>query len=164
MAVNLESGNFHPPSLSRFDDEFDAAGPTPGSHRVEKAVSGKFIPQLFSFIEEGRTSPPYPETKEIFQLAQQDRDSPKGALALALINRSADLVAAGLAGLIDTLGSSGNIGILAEGGVINHNPDYKKRVREKLALLLDDDPLSPRRFALLQLENVNLIGAAAAAL
>lgn len=164
MAVNLESGNFHPPCLSRFDDEFDAAGPTPGSHRVEKAISGKFIPQLFSFIEEGRTSPPYPETKEIFQLAQQAPDSPKGALTLALINRSADLVAAGLAGLIDTLGSSGNIGILAEGGVINHNPDYKKRVREKLALLLDDDPLSPHRFTLLQLENVNLIGAAAAAL
>ena len=164
MAVNLESGNFHPPHLSRFDNNLDATRKNTGLQLMEKSVSGRFIPQIFSFIKEGRITPPYPDTREVFNLAYKNGDSPDGALALALINRSADLVAAGLAGLIDLLNSPGKIGILAEGGVINNNPEYHSRVREKLAALLHDNPKNPARFALLQMENANLIGAAAAAL
>ncbi len=163
MAVNLESGNFYPPHLSRFDNELDATRNNTGLQMMEKTVSGRFIPQIFSFIKEGRTSPPYPDTRDVFNLAYKNGDSPDGELALTLINRSADLVAAGLAGLIDLLNSSGKVGILAEGGVINNNPEYHSRVREKLADLLNDKPQSPTRFALLQMENANLIGAAAAA-
>ena len=164
MAVNLESGNFSPPHLSRFDYELDATRKNAGLQLMEKTVSGRFIPQIFSFIKEGRTAPPYPKTRDVFNLAYKHGDSPDGVLALTLINRSADLVAAGLSGLIDILNSPGKVGILAEGGVINNNPEYYNRVREKLAGLLQDNPRNPTRFALLQMENANLIGAAAAAL
>jgi len=164
MAVNLESGNFSPPHLSRFDYKLDATRKNAGLQLMEKTVSGRFIPQIFSFIKEGRTSPPYPKTLDVFNLAYKDGDSPEGILALTLINRSADLVAAGLAGLIDILNSPGKVGIMAEGGVINNNPEYYTRVREKLAGLLQDNPRNPTRFALLQMENANLIGAAAAVL
>lgn len=162
MAVNLESGNFHPPHLSGFDGELDAGRDDAGEQRLEKAVSGRFLPQLFSYIREGRTSPPYPETREIFRLARTPGE--EGAeTARLLVNRSADLVAGTLAGLIDTLETRGKIGILTEGGVINNNPDYRERTRRRLAKLLGDTPDQPNQFELLQLENVNLIGAAAAA-
>lgn len=164
MAVNLESGNFSPPHLSRFDNELDATRKNTGLQLMEKTVSGRFIPQIFSFIKEGRTTPPYPKTREIFNLAYKNGNSTDGVLALALINRSADLVAAGLAGLIDLLNSPGKVGIMPEGGVINNNPEYHRRVRKKLAALLNDNPENPTRFSLLRMENANLIGAAAAAL
>lgn len=162
MAVNLESGNFHPPHLSDFDEELDAGRDDAGEQRMEKAVSGRFLPQLFTYIREGRTSPPYPETREIFRLAQTP-EAEGAETARLLVNRSADLVAGALAGLIDTLETGGKIGILTEGGVINKNPDYRERIRHRLAELLGDDPDRPNRFELLQLENLNLIGAAAAA-
>ncbi len=162
MAVNLESGNFHPPHLSPFDDELDAGREDAGLQRLEKAVSGRFLPQLFSYIREGRTSPPFPDTREIFELAR-DGDSGEIRTARLIVNRSAAVVAAALAGLIDTLETVGKIGILTEGGVINKNPEYRERARGRLAELLGDDPARPERFQFLQLENVNLIGAAAAA-
>lgn len=164
MAVNLESGNFYPPHLSRLDKELDATRNNTGLQLMEKTVSGRFIPQIFSFIKEGRTTPPYPNTRDLFNLAYKNEDSPDEVLALTLINRSADLVAAGLAGLIDLLNSPGKVGILAEGGVINNNPEYHSRVQEKLAELIDDNPQNPTRFALIQMKNANLIGAAAAVL
>jgi len=164
MAVNLESGNFSPPHLSRFDYKLDATRKNSGLQLMEKTVSGRFIPQIFSFIKEGRTAPPYPKTRDVFNLAFKAGNAPDGLLALTLINRSADLVAGGLAGLIDILNSPGKVGILAEGGVINNNPEYYTRVMEKLALLLQDNPKNPTRFNILQMENANLIGAAAAAL
>ncbi|MFH1038257.1 MAG: hypothetical protein V1789_06265 [PVC group bacterium] len=164
MAVNLESGNYHPPHLTRFDDELDATYPHVGEHRLEKAVSGKFLPQLYTFIRDGRSTPPFPTTRELFELARQRPETPDSALARAIVNRSADLVAACLAGLIDTLETEGRVGILGEGGVINNNPEYRERLTRQLATLLGDSPEDSSRFDILQLENVNLIGAAAAAL
>ncbi len=164
MAVNLESGNYHPPHLTSFDDELDATYPHAGRHRLEKAVSGKFLPPLYTFIKGGRATPPFLSTRELFELARKHPETPDSTLARAIVSRSADLVAACLAGLIDVLEAKGRIGILGEGGVINNNPDYHARVTRQLATLLGDNPESPTRFDILQLENVNLIGAAAAAI
>lgn len=158
MAVNLESGNFHPPCLSPFDDELDAGREDAGRQRLEKAVSGKFLPPLFTYILEGRTDPPYPETREIFARAGGSR-SREGEVARRITNRSADLVAAALAGLIDVLETEGRIGIVAEGGVMDNHPEYRRRAAETLVGLLGG---RPARFELLRLENANLIGAAAA--
>ncbi len=161
MAVNLESGNFHPPRLSPFDDRLDAGREDAGRQRLEKAVSGRFLPQLFSYISTGRTGPPYPDTREIFERAG-DPEAEGSETARLIVNRSADLVAAALAGLIDTLETGKKIGILGEGGVINKNPEYRDRIHNRLAELLGDDPGRPGRFQLLHRENVNLFGAAAA--
>ncbi len=164
MAVNLESGNFHPPHLSFFDDELDDLRRDAGAQRLEKAVSGKFLPELYGFIVGGRAASPGPETSELFRLAYRSPRSPEGALALAIVNRSADLVAASLAGLIEVLEPSGQVGVLAEGSVIIENPEYHKRVEEKLIALLGSDRGKNPPVKLFQLKKVNLIGAAIAAL
>lgn len=164
MAVNLESGNFHPPHLSRFDDELDEFRQDAGIHRGEKAISGKFLPELYGYILSGRPGSPGPETKELFRLASEGADSPEGGLAAAIIGRSADLVAAELAGLIIVLKPKRKVGILAEGSVISRNPGYRKRVAKKLTTLLGGKRKGQSAAELFQLENVNLIGAAIAAL
>lgn len=160
MAVNLESGNFHPPHLTRFDDGLNEASPDPGRQRLEKAVSGRFLPRLFVLMLSGRTAPPYPETREIIGLARSGSEDRESRLARALVDRSADLVSATLAGLIDVLNPEGKVGILGEGGVINNDPSYRDRVGTRLDELMGGVP----QFSLLSLDNVNLIGAAAAAL
>ncbi len=162
MAVNLESGNFHPPHLTPWDDEIDSRRGDAGRQRLEKAAAGKFLPQIFTYILEGRTAPPYPETREIFLLAEEPR-SEAGMIARLLVDRAAALIAAGLAGLIDTLKTKGRIGILVEGGVINSHPEFEARVKRNLAELLEDNPATPNRFQLLRINHANLIGAAAAA-
>jgi len=164
MAVNLESGNFHPPHLSRFDDELDETRPDAGAQRLEKAVSGKFLPPLYGYLLTGRVGTVRPSAEELFRLAYEEGSSPEGKLAAAVVNRSADLVAATLAGLLEVLEPEGKVGILAEGSVIEKNPLYRKRVENKLELLLGKGEKGEGRFELLQLDNVNLIGAAVAAL
>ena len=54
MAVNLESGNFHPPFLTPFDDAVDARSDNHGRQRMEKAVSGFYLPQIFAAAMPGR--------------------------------------------------------------------------------------------------------------
>jgi len=61
MAINLESGNFSPPHLSRFDYKLDATRKNAGLQLMEKTVSGRFIPQIFSFIKDGPPAPPLPQ-------------------------------------------------------------------------------------------------------
>jgi hexokinase len=48
--------------------------------------------------------------------------------------------------------------------VINKNPAYRRRVKEKLVVLLGGERKSAFAVELFQMENVNLIGAALAAL
>ena len=160
MAVNLESGNFHPPHLTAFDDRLDQISGSPGRQRLEKAVSGRFLPRLYRFILEGGSEPPFPANRELVEEARNHPESEEGELALLLIERSADLTAAALAGLIEVLRPSGRVGILGEGGVINNDPPYRARIADRLGKLLNKKSAS----TILQLENVNLIGAASAAL
>lgn len=43
MVVNTESGTFHPSFCSDFDDELDLSTNDPGSYRMEKMVSGRYL-------------------------------------------------------------------------------------------------------------------------
>ncbi|MCX6349281.1 MAG: hypothetical protein NTV79_07270 [Candidatus Aureabacteria bacterium] len=164
MAVNLESGNFHPPHLTAWDDELDAGRPNAGEQRLEKAVSGMYLPELYEFLRSGKSAPPTLSAAEMTRRAEAEPSSPAGSLARALLDRSADLVAACLAGLIDALKPPGKVAIIAEGAVINRTPGYRERARRVLARLLDDRDGEQERFAFLYFEHVNLVGAAAAAL
>ena len=93
-----------------------------------------------------------------------DRVIEVGWLAAVIVNRSADLVAASLAGLIRVLKPKKKVGILTEGSVINKNSDYRKRVTDRLALLLDGNSEDKVPAELLRMEDPNLIGSAIAAL
>lgn len=171
MAVNLESGNFRPPHLTRWDDELDSRRPDAGEQRLEKAVAGIFLPVLYDFIRRGGLSPagggdrlPPSTADGMARRAESDPSSEEGALARALFDRSADLLAACLAGLIDELRPAGKAAIIAEGAVVNRTPGYRERLQRTLIRLLGDREDDPESFALLSFDHVNLVGAALAAL
>ncbi len=153
-AVNFESGNFHPPHLDALDDALDAESVNPGSQRFEKAVSGFYLPKLLARaegMEEAPDSGAY--------LDQQVRTGgPHAETSRLLLNRSADLVAAGLAAVFEPLGP-GPVGVLAEGSLFWSSPGYVERVQERLGALCRSTEID-----VFGREDVNLFGAAVAAL
>jgi hexokinase len=168
-AVNLESGNLAPPHLSELDEQVDAASTNPGQQRFEKATSGKYLPLLYGAI----TGEPAPgSAAHLVRTAAKSAAGalPKGAappanpvggapaqVARLLLDRSADLVASALAGVLDLL-PPGASGVVAEGALFWGDPGYAPRVRAWL------DRWAPERTVrLFRQENVNLFGAAVAA-
>lgn len=160
MAVNLESGNFVPPHLSPVDEAFDAEGGSPGRQRFEKAVSGYALPYLFSRLVPEAGLDPAAGTGPMGELRRSGSGRAQAAAA-ALLDRSADLVAAGLYGVARSLGGSAPITVLAEGSLIWKADGYADRVRARLAELAGRH--GPR-FELKGQADVNLYGSAAAAL
>ncbi len=153
MAVNLESGNFHPPHLTEVDEELDRCSAVPGQSRYEKAISGYYLPKLLALMCPELGIDAEASTQVVVEHA------PSHWQARWLLDRSADLVAAGLAAVIDHL-PSGCVAIQAEGGLFWKAPGYARRVEQQLSDLLG----SERTFSILKTDEVNLFGAAAAAL
>ena len=157
IAVNLESGNFHPPHLHDADEAVDASSDNPGKQRYEKAVSGFYLPQLLQCLCPHLRLPEGASSKEVVEWADRPGQEPASLGARWLLTRSADLVAAGLAAVADHL-SEGNLAIQAEGGLFWKATGYRERVESTLARLIE------RKFAIVHGQDVNLVGAAAAAL
>jgi len=162
MAVNLESGNFAPSCLTETDDRLDAASETPDTQRFEKAVSGVYLGKILAAEIPGLEAVAARGAAAVTAL----RDGPTAPplvrdLAGALLDRSADLVAAGLGGLARLLVPHGGALLLqAEGGLFWGAAGYADRVEATLAGLLDDGTTVTIR----SMKNANLIGAAVAAL
>ncbi len=168
MAVSLESGNFTPPYLTKWDDLVDASMPKgqKGNQRFEKAVSGEFLPQLFARML-GRqmcSRIRFSDQPDVRHIAKLRGHPDVGELATAVLFRSADLVAAALAGLIKAFGPGDKrVGILAEGSLFWKTRGYRHRVKQTLGRLVADDTtpeIIPRRKGL----DANLVGAGCAAL
>ena len=157
IAVNLESGNFHPPHLHQADDTVDAISDNPGKQRYEKAVSGFYLPQLLQCLCPHLRLPEGASSKEVVEWADRPGQEPASMAARWLLGRSADMVAAGLAAVADHL-NEGNLAIQAEGGLFWKATGYRDRVESTLTRLIN------RKFAIIRGQDVNLIGAAAAAL
>lgn len=161
MAVNLESGNFAPPHLSAWDDTLDRESDNPGRQRFEKAVSGYYLPFLFDLLLPSQTGfDPRLGAGQLVDYRDRGLEGTPCTVAGALLARSADLVAAALAAVIDFYPPvTEKVGILAEGSLIWNDPKYAPRVADTLAQLLG----TTERFKLLKTEDANLIGSAAAA-
>jgi hexokinase len=157
MVVNLESGNFHPPHLTEFDDKVDSQSNNPGCQRFEKAVSGHYLPYVFDAIHPGLLDP-----EGGAQALVDLRDHGQGEAAhtaAQILTRSARLVAAGLVGLAG-LYPPGDTAVLGEGGLFWGDPTFVDSVRGTLKQL---DP--ERHYEIVkQRDDVNLLGAACAAL
>jgi hexokinase len=105
IPVNLESGNFNPPHLTVVDGLVDAMSNNKGSQRFEKAISGGYLGELF------KTTFPFEKIKSNFDGADLSDiiNNPSKYkeeyvnFANHIYNRSAKLVAASLAGLIQLL-------------------------------------------------------------
>ncbi len=156
MAVNLESGNFHPPHLSELDEELDRASDNPGRQRYEKAVSGFYLPQLLARLHPELAAPAEATSEWVVECS--GREGQAGESARWILNRSADLVAAGLAGVADRLAVDSLV-VQAEGGLFWKAPGYAARVEEKLSSLLRSG-----NCRIVRGDEVNLVGAAVAAL
>lgn len=157
MVVNLESGNFSPPHLTAYDDKVDVASNNPGFQRFEKAVSGHYLPYVFDAIHPGVINPEA-GTQKLVEMRDQGQGE-HARTAGQILERSAKLAAAGLAGLA-SLYPAGDTAVLGEGSLFWGDPRFVETVRATLKLLDPD-----RHFEIVkQRDDVNLLGAACAAL
>lgn len=157
MVINLESGNFHPPHLTLYDDKVDQASNNPGAQRFEKAVSGHYLPFVFDAIHPGVINPEA-GTQKLVELREQGQGEYARTAGL-ILERSAKLAAAGLAGL-GRLYPAGDIAVLGEGSLFWGDPLFVSTVKATLRELEPE-----RNFEIVkQRDDVNLLGAASAAL
>lgn len=174
IPVNLESGNFHPPFLTTVDDMVDAISGSSGRQRFEKAVSGMYLGDIL------KATFPLVEFEEKFDAQKLSAimnypDIHKEVyvqVAHWIYNRSAELVAASLAGLIQLLWSYNQnirrICLVAEGSLFwsenRKDKNYSVLVMEKLKELLHSFALEDVDVHIRPMDNANLIGTGMAAL
>ena len=159
MAVNLESGNLGLVDLTGWDLELDMASDNPGLQAFEKAVSGRYLPRLYAFASDDPGSGDPEEGAGSLVRLRASGPSEQAALAAGILDRSADLVACGLAAVLDVL-PPGRCVVAAEGGLFRKAPGYADRVRATLAGL----GAGAEQVSIVGIEDANLAGAAAAAL
>lgn len=172
--VNLESGNFNPPHLTRYDDLVDEKSDNKGSQRFEKTVSGMYIGQILRevFPEDGFNE--QTDGKALTDIINNpDQNRKKHVkVAIAIYKRSAKLVAASLAGLIDMLAvhdkSIRKVRITAEGSLfwseVSGCKDYNKVVKSTLKELLREMGHKKIKINIAEIESANMIGSGIAAL
>lgn len=174
IPVNLESGNFHPPFLTAVDDTVDAMSDSMGKQRFEKAVSGMYLGDIL------KAAFPLDEFEEKFDARKLTAimnypDIHKDIyvqVARWIYSRSAQLVAASLAGLIALLKSYNKdihrICLIAEGILFwsesRKDKSYNILVMEKLQELLRELQLEDVEVHINNMSNANLIGTGIAAL
>jgi hexokinase len=174
LPVNLESGNFRPPHLTNIDDIVDALSDNKGAQRFEKAVSGMYLGEILKAVF------PYHEFEKKFDaqklttiMGYPDIHKEKHVqVARWIYERSAQLVAASLAGLVLVLVSHDpsvkRIRLVAEGSLFwsedRKGVNYKDIVSHYLRSLLDGFGFKDVAVDIDKMENANLIGSAIAAL
>ena len=174
IPVNLESGNFYPPFLTAVDDTVDATSDSLGKQRFEKAVSGMYLGDIL------KAAFPLEEFEEKFDARKLTAimnypDIHKDIyvhVAHWIYNRSAQLVAASLAGLIALLKSYNRdihrVCLIAEGSLFwsesRKDKNYNILVMEKLQELLRELELEDVEVHINSMDNANLIGTGIAAL
>jgi hexokinase len=181
VPVNLESGNFRPPHLSVVDDKMDRYSDTRGAQRFEKAISGLYLGRILEYVfssdefEEG-----FDASRITYMLSYPDMFKDEYVeVARKIYERSAKLVAASLAGLVDEMVSFNpsikNVRLMADGSLFWSKDakdgrggkcfkSYKDIVMDELHLLLKELGVKDVTVKVDELDNINLIGSAIAGL
>jgi hexokinase len=163
MAINLESGNFSPPEQYRtaVDRAVDAKSNRPGAQLFEKMVSGAYLGQLFAeAMPEHAHDVAAAGARGVAAVRRSAEDSLARELAASILDRSADLVATGLAAVIDTWRRPGLANVLAEGSTYWKNERFANRVEQTLTTLV----AGQRAFEIVRVDHANLLGTTGAAL
>lgn len=172
--VNLESGNYNPPHLTNYDELVDEKSDNIGSQRFEKAVSGMYIGQILRevFPEDGFDE--HTDGKALTDIinAPDQHKNKHVKVAKQIYKRSAKLVAASLAGLIDLLIAHDKkikkVRITAEGSLfwseVSGCKDYNKVVKTTLKELLAEMGHKKVKVNIAEIESANMIGSGIAAL
>ncbi|MDR2147904.1 MAG: hexokinase [Tannerella sp.] len=180
LPVNLESGNFYPPYLTIIDDKIDRYSDNPGGQRFEKAISGMYIGRILEFIfSTDEFEKNFDAEKLTRIMSYPDMYKEKYVtVAHQVYKRSAQLVAASLAGLILTITESidnvTDIRIVAEGSLFwsgdqtgrknGKFASYKELVMKELHVLLKEFELGKLEIHVEETSQANLVGSGIAAL
>jgi hexokinase len=173
--VNFESGNFHPPHLTPLDEEVDAKSDNKGFQRFEKAVSGMYLGRVF------KEAFPHNQFNDDFSAMNLTHMINNPAqykdeymeVAYQIYERSAKLVAASIAGVVQNLVATNpalkKVQVLAEGSLFwskikTGRASYADVVGTHVKTVLDALGLRNVQVKISQMENANLIGAAMAVL
>jgi len=172
IPVNLEAGNFQPPYLTVIDGLVDAMSNNKGRQRFEKAISGGYIGEIFkTFFFDEKIKYNF-DGEDLSKMINNPENHPDNQVAVArwIYDRSAKLVAASLAGLVQVLVSQDSsmkrFCLAADGSVFwgkdrNGKPYYKELVEKELQTLLPDGV----SVAIIdEMADPNLVGSAIAAL
>ncbi|MDL2214676.1 hexokinase [Dysgonomonas sp. OttesenSCG-928-M03] len=174
MPINLESGNFHPPHLTIVDDKVDAASDVKGAQRFEKAVSGMYLGEIMKYVfSTTEFEEKFDAQKLTHILNYSDMYKEKYVnTARQIYKRSAQLVAASLAGLVLTLVSKTKtikkVQLTAEGSLFwsedRKGKNYRDMVLDELQDILVELGYNDIQVHISKMDNANLIGSAIAAL
>jgi hexokinase len=174
IPVNLESGNFYPPHLTVIDDKLDACSDTKGAQRFEKAVSGMYLGEILKSVFPSDEFEERFDAQKLTNIMNYPDIHKKRYVDVSrwIYKRSAQLVAASLAGLVMVLVSHDEsikkIHLVAEGSLFwsedRKGKNYKDLVSEELRKLLIEFNLSDVHIHISKMKNANLIGSAIAAL
>ena len=170
IPVNLESGNFNPPYLTVIDGLVDAMSNNKGSQRFEKAISGGYVGEIFKTFFCNRKIKFDFDGEALSNVMNNPQDHPEEYVKVAtwIFNRSAKLVAASLAGLIQVMLSQDEtvktVCLAADGSLFWKSSDtYHQQVADTLNALLPNDVVVTMA-DLTKMEEANLIGSAIAAM
>lgn len=167
--VNLESGNFTPAGLTVWDERVDRQSDNPNRQRFEKAVSGAYLTRLVAEVLPQACIDPAESAALLSRWTDGSKacDPEQRELATLILQRSAGLVAASLAGLLlflDRHHPIRSVLVETEGALIQTSPGFRDRVHRQLTHLVDLLGLQTERIDLVQIPQANLIGCALAAL
>jgi len=133
-AINLEAANFT--TFSRTDEDrlIDEASLRPGSALFEKATAGAYLHQHFNLLVRklGLSYPQLSSTEELEQ-ALSAGDSQVALLARCLIERSAGLIAAQVAGITNY--KARDMTFLMEGSLFWKGSGYRQFVKQQVVKL-----------------------------
>jgi hexokinase len=178
ILINTESGDFTPPYLTYLDDNLDAESGSKGKHRFEKAISGKYLAEIFKMMFPYDEFPHDDDPERFHAGALEDMINYPDVYkekyveaARAIFDRSAKLVATTLAGLIFVLKSQNSdlksVLLTAEGTQFwskdRKGTDYSKVVLRELNRLLVEHNCKDVTVEICKVPDANLIGSAIAA-
>lgn len=135
LAVNLESGRFSKVLRSSWDEIIDKGSKASGCYLTEKQVSGRYLYRLYNKIAESYDIPLISSTQDLDNI-MKDASAKGYILAHRIIERSAQLVAMQLAGILEFQSiNSGEVYVLMEGSLFWKGYKYKKYVLKWLRQL-----------------------------
>jgi hexokinase len=173
IPVNLESGNFNIPYLSKWDKMVDNKSENKGLNLFEKAVSGMYLGRIFKAIYPDSAFDPEEGAKGLVDML----NNPEGingehiSTARQIYERSSKLIAASIAGTMSLLIDHhylNKISIIGEGRLFWSKVDgmsrYSTLVQNTLTTLINELGLPKADIDFPEIKKATLIGTAIATL
>lgn len=126
-AINLESSNFDKFERSEPGIGVDKTSNQPGTSFYEKETAGAYIYQQLNYLIRARGLPvPEIDSTKLIDVYAQDENEDVAKAAQEVLNRSAELIAAQIAGLMKFLGR--DLTFIMQGSVYWKGYNYKETV------------------------------------